>query len=385
MKEAHSLSFFIQISVNYAPRKTEKQASAIAHAQAILAMAGRRCVNSALRFGTTHLSTAVPSVESMSGSGARCGLLWSGQTSTGKKCCKAVHPIQSATPAAAERMRWDSGTVRSDAFIEDVLSIRAVRELRLSRHQEAPTWGRFFSCISPITTSSKGYSMSGSVSSHNPSPWKQQLKHRHSQSEARRVTAFKEALEHGPDFFSFLPAGPSPDKETAAGENLPIGSENEMKWDGESTPSPSATIEMGDTRGVYVESYGCQMNSSDTEVVLGILSAAGFRVSREERPEDARVVLINTCAIRDGAEEKIWHRLRFLRHIKRRWGRSDEHGVVYHQSLGTALPPPMVVVLGCMAERLKERLLEERNMVDVVCGPDAYRDLPRLLERVRMS
>ena len=346
-------------------------------------MAGRRTVSTALKLGTTHLPTSVPSVESFSVNVGRNRYSSNIRTPNGKECFTA-EPVLGGTPAAAERIRWDAGTVCSDVFVEDGLSRGTVREQQSGCLQTRPPWRRFFCCMSPATTSLMASTMSDYYPSRNRSPWEYHVKHQHSQSEAYRVTAFKEALQHGPDFLSFLPVGSAPDKQAETAGILLGEDENEMQWDGESTPLSSATIEMDDTRGVYVESYGCQMNSSDTEVVLGILSAAGFRVLREEKPENARVVLINTCAIRDGAEEKIWHRLRFLRHIRRRWGKSDEHGAVFEHSLSSSLPPPMVVVLGCMAERLKEKLLEERNLVDVVCGPDAYRDLPRLLQQVRV-
>ncbi|CAI5475837.1 unnamed protein product [Closterium sp. Yama58-4] len=97
------------------------------------------------------------------------------------------------------------------------------------------------------------------------------------------------------------------------------------------------------------------MNVNDLEVVLGILKSAGFNVARADRPEEARVILVNTCAIRENAEAKVWHRLNYFKHV---------------------------AVLGCMAERLKEQLVAADKMVDVVCGPDAYRDLPRLLDEV---
>ncbi|RVX16465.1 CDK5RAP1-like protein [Vitis vinifera] len=93
-----------------------------------------------------------------------------------------------------------------------------------------------------------------------------------------------------------------------------------------------------------------------------------------EVPESAEVIFINTCAIRDNAEQKVWQRLNYFWFLKRHWksnvsiGRAD------------SLHPPKVVVLGCMAERLKDKILDADKMVDVVCGPDAYRDLPRLLE-----
>lgn len=127
--------------------------------------------------------------------------------------------------------------------------------------------------------------------------------------------------------------------------------------------SPPSTSSRG---GVFMETYGCQMNSADTEVVRSILASAGY--SRAESPEQAAVILLNTCAVRDNAEAKIWQRLGYYANLKK-GRRRDE-------------PRPVVGVLGCMAERLKQRLLESEKLVDVVAGPDAYRDLPRLIDLV---
>ncbi|XP_059165821.1 mitochondrial tRNA methylthiotransferase CDK5RAP1-like isoform X2 [Physella acuta] len=118
----------------------------------------------------------------------------------------------------------------------------------------------------------------------------------------------------------------------------------------------------GNNRSVFIETYGCQMNVNDTEIAWGILQKNGF--SKASNINEADAVLVVTCAIREGAEEKIWSRLRFLRSIKLR--RSKDH-------------PLKIGILGCMAERLKHKILEREKMVDIVCGPDAYRDLPRLL------
>ena len=114
------------------------------------------------------------------------------------------------------------------------------------------------------------------------------------------------------------------------------------------------------TRKVYLETYGCQMNVSDSEIVVSVLEDHGYGLTHD--PEDADVALINTCAIRENAEQKVRTRLGMLRAKKRERG-----------------APMMIGVLGCMAERLREKLLEQEKLVDLVVGPDAYRDLPRLL------
>ena len=111
---------------------------------------------------------------------------------------------------------------------------------------------------------------------------------------------------------------------------------------------------------LYIESYGCQMNFADSEVVAAVMRNAGFATTASA--EDADIIFLNTCAIRDNAEQKIRHRLKHLTGLKR-------------------LKPGLLVgLLGCMAERLKTQLLEEEKVVDIVAGPDAYRDIPRLVE-----
>ncbi|XP_023935614.1 CDK5RAP1-like protein [Bicyclus anynana] len=124
----------------------------------------------------------------------------------------------------------------------------------------------------------------------------------------------------------------------------------------------------GDTskRKVYFDVYGCQMNLSDTEIVWSILQKEGFE--KTEKEEEADIFLVMTCAIREGAENKIWNRLDHLRGYKRRRSVSRNR----HK-------PIKIGILGCMAERLKEKLIEKEKAVDVVAGPDSYRDLPRLL------
>ena len=115
---------------------------------------------------------------------------------------------------------------------------------------------------------------------------------------------------------------------------------------------------------VYIETYGCQMNVNDSEVVLSILQQAGY--TRCQRMEEADLILINTCSVRDNAEQRVLGRLDVFRQEKKR-----RKGVI-------------VGILGCMAERLKEKLLENAA-VDIVAGPDAYRDLPRLAAAVAVD
>ncbi|XP_010254686.1 PREDICTED: CDK5RAP1-like protein [Nelumbo nucifera] len=126
---------------------------------------------------------------------------------------------------------------------------------------------------------------------------------------------------------------------------------------------------------IYHETYGCQMNINDMEIVLSVMKNAGYG-EVVDVPESAEIIFINTCAIRDNAEQKVWQRLNYFWFLKRHWKSNVSIG------RSQSWHPPKVVVLGCMAERLKDKILDADKMVDVVCGPDAYRDLPRLLEEV---
>lgn len=130
----------------------------------------------------------------------------------------------------------------------------------------------------------------------------------------------------------------------------------------------------------YIETYGCQMNVSDSEIVRSILLADGH--SPCDDLLDADVILTNTCAIRENAEIKIWNRLDYFQSLreKNRILRKQQ-SKISHEIYQKKKNYPLVGVLGCMAERLKSRLLEESG-VDFVCGPDAYRDIPRLINSV---
>ncbi len=113
---------------------------------------------------------------------------------------------------------------------------------------------------------------------------------------------------------------------------------------------------------LYLESYGCAMNFSDSEIVASILSEDGYSTTKDINEAD--LVLLNTCAIRDNAELKIRHRLNFFKGVKRQ------------------KPNITIGILGCMAERLKSNLLDEEKIVDLVVGPDAYRDIPNLVKQL---
>ena len=117
---------------------------------------------------------------------------------------------------------------------------------------------------------------------------------------------------------------------------------------------------VGEGRKLFIETYGCQMNVGDTEIIISILQQHGYRYT--ETQAEADVILINTCSIRDNAEQRIWGRLSEMRRLKKQ------------------KPSLVVGIVGCMAERLNEALLKPETGVDVVAGPDAYRDLPNLLK-----
>src|SRR5260370_7489737 len=110
---------------------------------------------------------------------------------------------------------------------------------------------------------------------------------------------------------------------------------------------------------IYIETYGCQMNVADSELVLGVLGREGY--VRTDDPARADVVLVNTCAVRDHAEQRVLSRVGELKRHKR--------------------PGRVLGVLGCMAQRLGPRLLERVPQVDLVAGPDGYRGLPELIAR----
>ncbi|MBC6365920.1 tRNA (N6-isopentenyl adenosine(37)-C2)-methylthiotransferase MiaB [Algoriphagus sp. AK58] len=134
-----------------------------------------------------------------------------------------------------------------------------------------------------------------------------------------------------------------------------ISAEEAQACDYKTTPDENT----GKTKKLYIESYGCQMNFSDSEIVASIMKENGFDTTSDFNQAD--VVFLNTCSIREKAEQTVRNRLNHFNAVKK------------HK------PEMTIGVLGCMAERLKEKLLEEEKIVDVVVGPDAYRDLPNLV------
>jgi tRNA-2-methylthio-N6-dimethylallyladenosine synthase len=111
----------------------------------------------------------------------------------------------------------------------------------------------------------------------------------------------------------------------------------------------------------FIETHGCQMNENDTEIISTILQSNNL--TKSEKLEDADVILTNTCAIRESAEEKVWNKIQHIKGIKRR----D--------------PEKIFGILGCMAERMKDKIFERsKGVVDIIVGPDAYRDLPKMID-----
>jgi len=124
--------------------------------------------------------------------------------------------------------------------------------------------------------------------------------------------------------------------------------------------APQPAVDQTYHKKFYIESYGCQMNFNDSEIVASIMNQEGFGATRNY--EEADLILLNTCSIREKAEQTVRKRLQEFRKLKQ------------------SNPGMLVGVLGCMAERLKAKLLEEEKLVDLVVGPDAYRTLPALVE-----
>lgn len=175
--------------------------------------------------------------------------------------------------------------------------------------------------------------------------------------EESRVDQFKTRLSTGPSFHDFV-KGSSVNLKPVVVDSVE-GYTSEA--DGHAYLSEES--ERGNSRKVCFETYGCQMNVNDTEIAWSILQKKGYQ--RTSDFAEADVVLLVTCSIREKAEQTIWNRLQQLTALKKR-------------RLKTRTPLK-IGVLGCMAERLKTELLEREKLVDVLAGPDAYRDLPRLL------
>lgn len=159
--------------------------------------------------------------------------------------------------------------------------------------------------------------------------------------------ATKRVISNGPNLADFL------QNETAT---------EEIETEAEAVPYLEANQHYGLQRKVYFDVYGCQMNFNDTEIIWSILKKNNFE--KTDDVNEADVALLVTCAIRENAENKIWHRIKHLNAIRRKKGKGNG------MKIG---------LLGCMAERLKHKIIEKEKAVDLIAGPDSYKDLPRLL------
>ncbi|KAK9885314.1 hypothetical protein WA026_010808 [Henosepilachna vigintioctopunctata] len=163
-------------------------------------------------------------------------------------------------------------------------------------------------------------------------------------------TTFRKKLMNGPNLRNFFKS------ESLAVDWIDVRKENEVPY-----IEPKSLL--GNGRKVYFEVYGCQMNVNDTEVIWSILENYDYEQTKEIN--DADVIFLVTCAIRESAEEKIWNKLKSLKGLRKKRSKDKPH--------------LKIGVVGCMAERLKEKVLEQDQSVDLVVGPDAYRDIPKLL------
>nr|XP_061814096.1 mitochondrial tRNA methylthiotransferase CDK5RAP1-like [Nerophis lumbriciformis] len=166
------------------------------------------------------------------------------------------------------------------------------------------------------------------------------------------LSLFKTQISSGPSFHDFIRGLPGSNTTNTSGIDIEYNHDY-----------LSADMVLGNSRKVYFETYGCQMNVNDTDIAWSILQRNGYQ--RTAYISEADVVLLVTCSIREKAEQTIWNRLQQLTAMKNKRLRSRT--------------PMKIGILGCMAERLKTELLEREKLVDVLAGPDAYRDLPRLL------
>lgn len=125
---------------------------------------------------------------------------------------------------------------------------------------------------------------------------------------------------------------------------------------------PKVITKNSNGKKVYIETYGCQMNLSDSEIIISVLGESGYEET--EQISDSDLILLNTCSVRDNAEQRIFNRLEHLKNIKKR------------------NPDTVLGILGCMAERLRNKLIEEYKFVDLIVGPDEYRKLPDLIDNI---
>eukprot|EP01117_Protostelium_nocturnum_P011879 TRINITY_DN4336_c0_g2_i1.p1 TRINITY_DN4336_c0_g2~~TRINITY_DN4336_c0_g2_i1.p1 ORF type:complete len:670 (+),score=236.89 TRINITY_DN4336_c0_g2_i1:109-2010(+) len=212
-----------------------------------------------------------------------------------------------------------------------------------------------------IVTKSKTCLRSKSSSS---SPFSNKFVHSAQPTPSIDIKDFSQMIKEGPSLGHFISGNTNSQPENSTDSSL-SQSEEDLISNEEKIPYLEMDLKtIGRGRKVFIETYGCQMNVSDTEIVKSIMLDSGFIETNNEK--EANVIFLNTCAIREKAESKVWDRLKEIAAMKRDGKKHDL----------------MVGVLGCMAERLKTSILETQKLVDIVVGPDAYRDLPRLVARV---
>ncbi|XP_056016488.1 mitochondrial tRNA methylthiotransferase CDK5RAP1-like [Ostrea edulis] len=173
---------------------------------------------------------------------------------------------------------------------------------------------------------------------------------RYNSQDSKSKASFSEKLQQGPNLQHFI-ANSGKVNDSDVYEDV-----------GEFIPYLEEDVYSGHGRKVYFDTYGCQMNFNDTEIAWSILKDKGYMKADSVREAD--VILLMTCSVRDNAEQRVWNMVEKYKGLKRKAGKRN---------------PLRIGILGCMAERLKHKILDKEKMVDLVCGPDAYRDLPHLL------
>ena len=177
--------------------------------------------------------------------------------------------------------------------------------------------------------------------------------------------SFSEKLSSGPDLASFISSSKSRQLQELLRLNPEEPFVEKRKRISDTVPYIDPALLDGNSQKVFIETYGCQMNVNDTQIVAKILQDHNYVIVDDE--SQAEIVFLMTCTIRESAEKKIWTRLSQLTKLKS-----------YSKTMKTA-QLKQVGILGCMAERLKTKLIEKQKLLDIVAGPDSYKDLPKLL------
>ena len=179
---------------------------------------------------------------------------------------------------------------------------------------------------------------------------------------SRNISSFKKRIAQGPSLKDFIESDVKLNAKSIENQDELVSNQilmQTMTDEADTNPLPS-------NRKVFYEIHGCQMNFNDIEIVNSILNKTGNYVQTKDE-KDADVILIMTCSIRDNAEQKIWTRLKDFLIVKQKRARYKKQ--------------TQIGILGCMAERLKRKIVEREKQIDIVAGPDSYRSLPSLLEK----